>query len=755
MTNVDPKKLVDDDLWLALKSAGVGTYHIDANAELRLSDECFAIFGFAPEEVEGDLRSWFLERVHADDRAELVAESDRLYTEQCDHVGGVFRYRAKDERWLWLKRTAMRTSEGEIVGTLQEVTDVVERARDARFESARSRTNAERLESLVRNAAVPIFLKDRDQRYVHANEAFLQGVASLVGRRIDVVGLHQADFDPKGAPLVEKRDREVLRTGRPVTFDERFETVDGDVYCALTLFPIRDAENEIIGLGGVAMDTTAQHRAEESLLASNQELAKWAQAFRVAGVGLAITKADALEIDEANVAFCRKFRWPDDAHGRPVEDLFAPDSAREGLEHFLLADRSGHERFEATLIREDGERFPALIDITVVWNAQGRIAYRFLTIVEISELRERERALRVFERVVDQMPIGMLLADLEEPNNPGSFRFRRGNAAAFQNSTRAREEIEGRRVDEDFPAILETGLADLYMNALLTGQPQRLPTVRYGEGDEESIFDTRAVKVDDQMIAIMYEDVTERQHTLEQLEVLNAELRRSNEELANFAAIASHDLKSPLRSIVSFSDLLEEELGSSADEHVTTSLGFIRSNAARLQTLVTDLLDYAQAGQRERQFDWVDLDALCKQIVEQLVAPIEEANARVEWHDLPRVWGDRGMLGQLLQNLIVNGMKFRRDEPPVVTLRSQRRSAPWCISVEDNGIGIDPMRADDIFGAFKRLHPSTKFAGSGIGLAVCKKIAHHHGGRIWYESKVDVGTTMYFTIAGAETLRET
>ena len=241
-------------------------------------------------------------------------------------------------------------------------------------------------------------------------------------------------------------------------------------------------------------------------------------------------------------------------------------------------------------------------------------------------------------------------------------------------------------------------------------------------------------------------DITDRKRIEEQLRVTNVELKRSNEELEQFAYVASHDLQEPLRKIRSFGSLLEKR---SADALSETSLKYLKSmvNAAeRMQTLIDDLLTLSRTGRSNQPPIRVDCTQLVQEVVDGLSLSVKAAGAAITHDSLPEVWAEPMLLSQVVQNLLSNAIKFRGEEPPRVHIDARRDEKEWVFSVKDNGIGIEAKFLSQVFVAFKRLHGRGVYPGTGVGLAIVKKIVEYHGGRIWVESTPGRGSTFYFTV---------
>ncbi len=289
------------------------------------------------------------------------------------------------------------------------------------------------------------------------------------------------------------------------------------------------------------------------------------------------------------------------------------------------------------------------------------------------------------------------------------------------------------------------------------GQPSRLTGVCTDVTERLALEEDARRLVGEQ--AARAEAERARQHTAELLETLRRaqteldqraqELARSNADLEQFAYVASHDLQEPLRMVASYVQLLARRYRGKLDEDADTFIRYAVDGATRMQALINDLLAYSRVGTRGKEPVPVPLEKCAERALSHLRLALEESGARVEVEPLPWVKGDETQLAQLLQNLVGNAVKFRGGRPPRIRVSATREGDTVTVSVEDNGIGIEPQYHERIFAIFQRLHGKEEYPGTGIGLSICKKIVERHGGRIWVESTLGQGSTFRFTLPAA------
>jgi signal transduction histidine kinase len=224
------------------------------------------------------------------------------------------------------------------------------------------------------------------------------------------------------------------------------------------------------------------------------------------------------------------------------------------------------------------------------------------------------------------------------------------------------------------------------------------------------------------------------------------ELTRSNRDLEQFAYVASHDLQEPLRMVATYTQLLAERYQGRLDENADKYIHYVVDGALRMQTLVQDLLTFSRVGRQGGSPALIACQTVVDIALKNLEAAIWESDARIECNQLPTIFAEASQLTQLFQNLIGNAIKFRGTQPPFIRITAEQSGKEWQFAVTDNGIGIAPEHAESVFAIFKRLHTREEYPGSGIGLAICKKIVEQHGGRIWVESEPGRGSAFKFTL---------
>ena len=443
--------------------------------------------------------------------------------------------------------------------------------------------------------------------------------------------------------------------------------------------------------------------------------------------------------------------------GQPIHDLLAPNDLRQRfLANFPAFQKTGQgaaigKVVELTARRKDGSEFP--IDLSMATVKKGQEWHAVGVVRDITERKKAEDELRTKEALLSESQhiahLGSMDWTVQAGTSvmvwtPETYRIFGVSPDTFVPSSETLQTLIHPDDRAPMQAWLSACLAGLRPPDLEFRVIQPDGSVRYING-RGHIVQQDAEKKSIRMIGVA-QDITERKLAVAALLQRTEELARSNTELVQFAYVASHDLQEPLRMVSSYVQLLARRYSGKLDSDADEFIAFAVDGAKRMQNMINDLLAFSRVTTKGHEFKPVEADTALKLALANLKVAIEESQASVTFDPLPVVNADSAQLTQLFQNLIGNAIKFRRKEPPQVHVSVEKRAKDWEFSVRDNGIGIEPQHLERIFVIFQRLHTAAQFPGTGIGLAICKKIAERHGGNLWVSSQPGVGSTFHFTI---------
>jgi PAS domain S-box-containing protein len=441
----------------------------------------------------------------------------------------------------------------------------------------------------------------------------------------------------------------------------------------------------------------------------------------------------------------------EDFVGKQVQDLY-PSAPWVAEEHRAMDEelwqKPGSQSYEIKIQTRNGARSTIYHKATFT-GPDGEVAGLMGTVIDVTGRKKAKRALREseerFRQTFELAASGIAHVDLQG-------RFLRVNRALGRILGYTPEDLVGRTVKEVSHSA-DQGTTDAGRARMRAGELESVHVEkRYVRKDGETVWvDLTVALVRDgegepaYEIAV-FDDITARKQADLALRSAHDELARSNAELEQFAYVASHDLQEPLRMVSSYTQLLGKRYADKLDGDAREFMAYVVDGAGRMKQLIEDLLAYSRVGTRGRDFRPVKLGMVFERAKLNLRSALEDCGGELTCDPLPTLEADETQLLQLLQNLIGNALKFRGRSPTRVHLACVEREQEFEFAVQDNGIGIEPQYFERIFMVFQRLHDKGQYPGTGIGLAICKKVVDRHGGRLWVSSTPGGGSTFYFTL---------
>ncbi len=681
-------------------------------------------------------------------------------------------------------------SNNTVVGLTSVVIDLTERKRA----EIALRESEERFKHVAENTGEWIWEIDETglYRYCSAAGERILGYSpdELVGKK-HFYDLFAPDVqqDLKEAALPEFTRGEAFRN-----FVNRNVHKNGEIRLLETSgSPILDLEGNLLGYRGADRDITDRRKAEEALRTSEAQLSS---AVMMAHLGhweydvmkdFFIFNDHFYKIFRTTVEQVSGYTMSSGDYARRfvhVDDRFmVADGIREAIE---TDDPSFSRQYEHRMLYANGEVGYIAVRVFIVKDDAGRTIKTYGVVQDITERKRVEEALRQSEQrfslAIEGTRVGIV--DWSVPTSkmfwsPGVFAQLGYEPDEFEptfsivieklihpddindllrkilihHNDRKTAEAECRVITKDG----SSKWLRLHGHSSWDDQGRPLRTV----GTVEDI--TERKKAEDEIrelnrdlerrvqerTAELMQEIEERKRVERALLASESDLIRSNEDLEQFAYIASHDLQEPMQSVSNALQLLEEEYKGRPTDHSELLIYFAVEQAKKMQALIRDLLEYSRIGTKRNSFKMVDLQEVQNQSARNLKKLIEEKGTKVTWDELPTILGDSTQLLQVFQNLIGNAVKFGSEDSPQVHVSAEKKEHEWVFSVRDNGIGIEREYFDRIFEIFQQLNRTDSFTGTGIGLAVVKKIVERHGGRVWLESELGVGSIFYFTIPDA------
>jgi PAS domain S-box-containing protein len=555
---------------------------------------------------------------------------------------------------------------------------------------------------------------------------------------------------PEDADVID-RERPRLYAGEieAVRLEKRYVRKDRSVvWVSFTMVLERDSAGTPQYEIAVYDDITARKDAEAALREGEE---RFRRTFELAGSGLAHVSLDGRFL-RMNPRLCEILGYTEkELAGLSVKDISHPEDrdAADGPRARVIRGEIDSARLEKRYQRKDGSVVWLSVVIALERDAAGRPLYAISVLDDITGRKHTEAALRDsearFRSTFELAASGIAHVSLDgrflRVNRPlcGILRFRE-------------DELIGRSVKEiSHPD--DRDVTDAQRAQVRAGERESVRfEKRYIRKDGSTVWVSLGVALvrgaggAPQYEIAMFDDITERKQAEAALHEAHEELKRSNSDLEQFAYVASHDLQEPLRMVSSYTQLLGRRYGEKFDADAKEFMAYIVDGAARMQQLIQDLLAYSRVGTKDKDFKPVELAKPLRRAIANLKAAIDESGAAVTHDPLPTLVADEVQLAQLFQNLVGNALKFRSASAPRIHVGVSERGGFFEFEVRDNGIGIEPQYFERIFMVFQRLHNKSDYPGTGIGLAICKKVVERHGGQMRVESKPGEGSAFIFTL---------
>jgi PAS domain S-box-containing protein len=604
------------------------------------------------------------------------------------------------------------------------------------------------LNSIVENTTDAIYLKNLDGNYLMANSS----ASKIFGKPMaEIIGHTDWDIFPQDeAKSIVKSDKEIINDGNTVTFEEKiFSQLEGKFRTYLsTKGPYKGYDNKILGIFGIARDITHFKVSEEN----------YRTLFETMIQGVVYQDLNG-KITAMNPAAERIMGYNfEEIQGRtsndPMWKSIHPDGTEfQGDEHpSMVALKTGREVEDVIM----GVDYPNIEGYT--WlnihavphfrNGEKKPFQVYTTFEDITQFRIYDQKLRDnkkrYQSLFNKMTEGFALHEiiLNQEGKPVDYRFLDINPAFEELTGLKKEDVIGKLKSQVIPDD-NVDWVKIYGDVAIKGESIQFDSY---SATLDRHYDILSFSPAQNQFAVLFTDITERKNVEKKLQDTMENLMLTNSELEQFTYVAAHDLQEPLRMIACFLQLLQKRYGNKLDKDADDFIEYAVDGAARMYELINDLLTYSRLNNRVIEFSDVDMNHILGMVKHNLEILIRENDAVITSDKLPVVKADEVQMVQLLQNLIANSIKFRGNKTPHIHITAEKLDSKWLFSFEDNGIGIKPEYRERIFKIFQRLHGPEKYDGTGIGLAISKRIVERHGGTICLVSKEDEGSKFNFTI---------
>lgn len=750
---------INNQLEMAQQIAKLGYWSHDLQKDVLFwSKEVYKIFGVEESNFSSNFSS-FAQYVHPDDAAEFHLQKEQaIRGERPVYHEHRIITPAGEVKYVIQKGAIIKNEAGETIraeGTVQDVTE-------SKLAQQALQLNEEQLNLIYNSTAGIIFLLGVENngesfRFISMNNAGLTTIG-VTEEQLFNKPVQEVIPEPS-LSLVLSKYKEAVRSGKQVVWEEETAYPTGTKTGIVTVTPICNSEGVCIRLVGSVNDITELKKIERSLAISQQEykslfdqnpdavysldLQGRFTSFNPGLEKLLECCREEIEKAETFVPFCH------------------PDDLEKTMQYFIKVQHGEAQTYEVRAITFKGHQkylsvsnMPIVVNgvITGIYGIAKDVTSEQLALAQLELSNERyEYATKATNDVIWDWDLAndkvvragtgfytMFGYNEKEANLDDMFWMKKVHPGDRENVLQKRQLVFGDPKqdfwEDEYRFLRSNGeYAYVYDRGFIFRDNEGKPVRMIG-----ATKDITEQKRSELQLKDLYGKLEERA----------SQLQLSNTELERFAYIASHDLQEPLRMVSSFLQLLQKKYNDSIDEKGKEYIRFAVDGSIRMKRLINDLLDYSRVSTRKQQLEKVDMQLVMQEVLQNLGLQIEEKRAVIEVGKMPVLtWADKTQMVQLLQNLVGNALKYSDQQPPLVQISVKEENNEWQFAVKDNGIGFEQKFAEKIFVIFQRLHNKTEYSGTGIGLAICKKIVDRHGGTIRVESEPGKGSIFYFTIS--------
>jgi PAS domain S-box-containing protein len=722
-----------------------------------MSPSVINVLGYTVEEI---MQLDAISLVHPEDVAKVQQAMEIcLANPGVPGKGLVVRVLHKNKSWQWIETTLTNMLHDPAIGG---IVDNFRNVTEKRQAEEKVRIAKERYDTVIKATNEAVWEWDIQTNEVHWGEGFRSLFGYDPEKTSRSVNVWDSYFHPEDAEKIVNSLNAVVASESQLQWEAEYRFLKSNGQYAYVLdrgFLIRDTQGNPLRMIGAMQDITSKMVADQALRDSEEKT----RLIMNASLDAIICMDKNGLITFWNPQAEKIFGWSmEEVMGRPLSETIIPATYRahhnRGLEAYAKTGqgRNLNTILELSAINRNNEEFP--VELTVLPIRQDKEEFFCAFVRDITGRKMAEQQLKLSKERYDTIAKATNDVIYEWDIVKNVNYWGEGYETLFGHKRTGDTMPTGSWLDNLHPEEKGSILASAY-EAFETKKTSLVRELRFrcADGSYKTVFDKLVIVYDQEgkplRIVGAMQDITERKKNETSIINLNEELNKraeelaaSNSELEQFAYVASHDLQEPLRMVTGFLELLKSKYENNLDETARQYIQFSADGAERMKQLILDLLEYSRVNTSQEQHASTNLGEIINQVLDTYVCKIKTSNAIVKVSLMPSARVNKLQMTQLFQNLIGNALKYNRAEQPQIEIGFEEKCTHWQFFVKDNGIGIDPKFYERIFIIFQRLHTKNQFSGTGIGLAICKKIVEKHEGKIWVHSTPGQGSTFYFTI---------